>query len=120
MRLTTQSPNQMFTVFGGSYIHEQHVDETHCNFLPIPCYKIGNAPKLLAFYSIVALIVAMAAVGAVALVASLALAGTLHKGAAAADQAYDAKTVVGPNGELIGVPADPRVRAELGQDGLPN
>ena len=61
-----------------------------------------------------------AAVGGVALIASLALAGTFHKAVAAAAQAYDAKAVVGPNGEHIGVPADPRVGAELERDGLPN
>ena len=33
MHLTTQSSNQLQTVFGGGYVLEQHGDET-CRYLP--------------------------------------------------------------------------------------
>ncbi len=72
-----------------------------------------------------------AAVGAAALIAPLALARTVHKGAASADQAYqqrcdadhqacNANAVIGPDGKLIGVAPDPRIRSQLQRDGLPN
>lgn len=31
MHLTTQSSNQLQTVFGGEFVHEHHRDETHWN-----------------------------------------------------------------------------------------
>jgi hypothetical protein len=53
-----------------------------------------------------------------------ALASTVHKGAAPADQAYDraygSNAIVGPDGKLIGVASDPSIRSQLQRDGLPN
>ena len=34
MRLTTQSSNQLQTVFGGGFVQEQHGDGTHRNLPP--------------------------------------------------------------------------------------
>lgn len=60
-----------------------------------------------------------AAAGAMALIATLELARTVHNGAVPPGQAYGTNVVVGPNGEFIGVPADPSIGSELGRDGLP-
>lgn len=57
--------------------------------------------------------------GAMALIATLELARTVHNGAARPDQTYGTNLVVGPNGEFIGVPADPSISSELGRGGLP-
>jgi hypothetical protein len=65
-----------------------------------------------------------AAVGAAVLITSAALARTVHKEAAPVDQAnHQASTpnaVVGPDGRLIGVAADPSIRSQIQRDGLPN
>jgi hypothetical protein len=64
-----------------------------------------------------------AVVGSGALFASAAIAYTIHKGAALADQVYDqayrANDVVGPDGKLIGAAPNPSIRSQMQRDGLP-
>lgn len=61
--------------------------------------------------------------GAGVLFASAAIAYTIHKGVALADQVYDqayhANDVVGLDGKLIGTAPNPSIRSQMQLDGLP-
>jgi hypothetical protein len=60
-----------------------------------------------------------AAVGTTVVMASLALNWTVHYGAATATQVYGANAIVRSDGTLIGTAANPSIRSQLQQIGLP-
>ena len=60
-----------------------------------------------------------AAVGAAVFIASVAFNWTVRYGAETAGQAYRTNAIVRPDGTLIGAAADPSIRSQLQQNGLP-
>ena len=60
-----------------------------------------------------------AAVGAAVLIASVALNWTVRYGAATIGPVYGTNAIVRPDGTLVGTAADPSIRSQLQQNGLP-
>ena len=52
MRLTNRKPDQLPTVFGGEFVHEQHRDEAHRNLPPADSRAVGIAALWLVFFAL--------------------------------------------------------------------
>ena len=65
MRLTDRKPDQLPTVFGGEFVHEQHRDEADRNLPPADSRAIGIAALWLVFFALAVVSVAVKGFGKV-------------------------------------------------------